>query len=80
MITINFSSVNSKKLKKLKEDLHEALVGSPGYVNSEIAIFHNLDEDLRDVSFGLVIGQANGKDKEYFIDLDGVIPSFIKVE
>lgn len=40
-----------------KEKFHKALVGSPGYVNSEIAI---CDED--EESFLLIVGNKNDDD------------------
>ena len=42
---------------ELKEKCHKALKGSPGYINSEIAI---VDDD--DDSFMLVIGECNDND------------------
>lgn len=60
MIKFRFKSM------KNMERCHEALVGSPGYINSEIAIVKN---ELG--GFDVVVGNVNGHDINiYWMDLE----------
>lgn len=57
MIKITVTSVNSEETFKVKELLHNALVGSPAYINSEIAIC-----DVDEKTFDLAVGNCNADD------------------
>ncbi len=52
-IQFNFTTNPGMDITPVKEDIHKALVGSPAYVNSEIAI---CDGDDPSSSFCLIVG------------------------
>lgn len=54
---------DSNLLKDRRDAYHEALVGTPGYLNSEIAI---VEEDEN--SFTLCVGNSNDNDIHITID------------
>lgn len=57
MINITVESLDSEESFKVKERLHNALVGSPAYINSEIAIC-----DVDEKTFILAVGNCNDDD------------------
>ena len=54
-----------RNLNNLKNDIHEALVGSPAYKNSEIAI---VDDDNDSDSFILAVGENNSSNLEMSLE------------
>lgn len=54
MINIIVRSTDINELSKVKELMHKSLVGSPAYINSEIAICDNADN-----TFSLIVGNSN---------------------
>lgn len=71
MIIFKVNCKEQEKMFEKREEFHNALVGSPAYINSEIAICDN-DEDK--TSFFLIVGNDNNdKNVEYEIDIDNLI-------
>lgn len=60
MITINIKCNSVEEMKDLRGRMHEALVGSTAYKESEIAIC-----DLQDDAFTLIVGNSNENNVEY---------------
>ena len=54
-----------RNINNLKNDIHEALVGSPSYKNSEIAI---VDDDHDSDLFTLAIGENNSSNIELSLE------------
>ena len=52
--------------KAIMEQLHEALVGSPAYINSEIAIVEGDNDD-----FYLCVGNGNGHN--CYVEIDSYV-------
>ena len=59
-VSINIKCTSPEEMFKLREKFHLGLVGSPGYINNEIAIC-----DLQDDAFTLIVGNCNGEDVDY---------------
>ena len=57
MINMIIQCGSKEEMEQKKTRMHEALKGSPAYIDSEIAICDN-----DDTSFYLVIGQNNDRD------------------
>ena len=68
MLVIKVECKDEKERLEKMEEFHNALVSSPAYVNSEIAICHS-DEN----SFLLVVGKNNGKDTIYSIKAKALV-------
>lgn len=64
-VAINIKCESEEKMYELREKIHEALVGSPAYINSEIAIC-----DLQDDAFTLIVGNYNKEHEDRNIELD----------
>ena len=60
MIQFNFSCPEGVDIYPVKEKLHNALVGSPAYINSEIAI---CDGDTNN-TFALVVGNNSENESD----------------
>lgn len=54
MICLTIECNSPEEMFDTRNEMHRALQGSPGYINSEIAIIDNTD-----TSFCLVIGSMN---------------------
>lgn len=59
-VVINIKCKSTNEMKELREKIHLGLVGSPAYINSEIAVC-----DLQDDAFTLIVGNSNDNDIEY---------------
>ena len=66
-ITITVKCKDQEEMFKAREIMHNALIGSPGYINSEIAICDN-DEDS--TSFHLFVGETNDDNVEFKVNND----------
>lgn len=62
MISIIIQCSSQEEMEQKKTRMHEALIGSPAYIESEIAICDN-----NDTSFYLVVGNNNDRDLEIII-------------
>lgn len=60
MLKFNFKCNTQEEMFEKKEAIHDALVGSPAYINSEIAVC-----DVDDITFTLVIGELNDNNAEF---------------
>ena len=58
MINLVIKCKDNETMLKTREKFHNALVGSPAYLSSEIAICNEDD----DTSFNLVVGDINNND------------------
>lgn len=65
MIVMKVNCRTQERMIKKREEFHKALIGSPAYVDSEIAV---CDED--DTSFLLIVGKNNDNDVYYNINAD----------
>lgn len=65
MIVFKINCYTQEKMIKKREEFHEALIGSPAYQDSEIAV---CDED--DTSFLLIIGKNNENNIKYNISVN----------
>lgn len=66
MIVINFKSDSKENMINERETLHNALVGSPAYISSEIALF-----EVDDTTIRLIIGNNNDLDMDITISKSG---------
>ena len=62
-IRITFPHENEDEMREQLNDFHEALKGTPGYINNEIALC-----ETSATEFVLVIGNDNDFDKDLIID------------
>lgn len=62
MIVLNIKCRSAEEMPKLRDRMCEALVGSPAFINSEIAICDFTDLDK---AFSVFIGKPNENDIEY---------------
>ena len=62
MIVLNIKCKNPEEMAKLRNRMCEALVGSPAFVNNEIAVCDFTDLDK---AFSVFIGNSNDHDVEY---------------
>lgn len=60
---LNVKCTSNEEMIKLREIVHLSLVGSPAYINSEIAVC-----DLQDDAFTLIVGNNNDHDVEYDVN------------
>lgn len=60
-VILNIKCKSREEMIELREKMHRGLAGSPGYIESEIAIC-----DFQEDAFTLAVGRGNGHD----IDLD----------
>ena len=65
MISLVIKSKDKESMVSIKEKFHNALVGSPAYIESEIAIC-----DRDDNSFYLAIGNDNDNDITKVINIE----------
>lgn len=68
MIVLNIKCKNPEEMAKFRDRMCEALVGSPAFINNEIAVcdFPGLDK-----AFSVFIGNSNDHDVEYdMVDAD----------
>lgn len=68
MIRITVSGEDKQELMRVKEDFHYGLVGSPAYIESEIAI---TDGDNPN-SFELIVGNKNNSDLHININVKDI--------
>ena len=69
MINLVIKAKDNESMLKIREEFHSALVGSPAYVNSEIAI---CTENHDGNEFNLVIGNNNSNDITKVIELENI--------
>ena len=78
MIVLNIKCRSAEDMPKLRDRMCEALVGSPAFINNEIAVCDFTDYDK---AFSIFIGKPNGNDIEYdLIDEDFMVCSDEKEE
>ena len=65
MISIKVNCNDSEKMIQVREKFHKALVGSPEYVDSSIAI---CDDDKDDTVFYLALGNLNENNIQIEVD------------
>lgn len=71
MIVLGIKCASQEDMFKARETMHNALVGSPAYINSEIAIC-DCEEDK--TKFLLVVGNSNDNDVEFGVDFESFKP------
>lgn len=69
MIEIMLKCSTSKEMEELGDRLHYALVGSPSYINSEISLFMNKNNEMP-FKMGLSKEEQNGSIIHLFIGED----------
>lgn len=62
MIVLEVKCIDHDSMIKKREEFHKALVGSPGYIDSEIAVC-----DESDNSFVLIVGKNNEDNIHYIV-------------
>ncbi len=67
MISFKVNVEDKKNVDAVKEGFHNALVGSPAYINSEIAICDGGEE----CDFFLVVGNNNDNDLAVDLNING---------
>lgn len=68
MINMIIQCSSKEEMEQKKTRMHEALKGSPAYINSEIAICDN-----DDTSFYLIVGNNNDRDLKVTIGTKALI-------
>ena len=69
MINLVIKAKNNESMLKIREEFHKALICSPAYEGSEIAICtENPDGD----EFNLVIGECNNNDITKVIEVENI--------
>lgn len=76
MIVLIINNKDKETMIQKREEFHNALVGSPAYMESEIAIC-NMQED--ETSFMIIIGNNNDNDITKIIDSEDLMDSIIPV-
>ena len=69
MINLVIRTKDNESMLKIREEFHNALVGSPAYVSSEIAI---CTENHDGIEFNLVVGNNNSNDITKVIELENI--------
>lgn len=67
MIRFNFEFDSEDEKIKRRDIFHKALVGSPGYVGTEIMVTDSLDGNPN--RFELIVGENNDNDIAYYFKL-----------
>jgi hypothetical protein len=76
MIALIIKSKDHETMIQKRNEFHEALVGSPAYKKSEIAICEMKEDET---SFMLVVGNNNINNISKIIDSDDLMDSIIPV-
>lgn len=75
MISFKIKCEDSESMAKLREKFHYALVGSPAYIESEIAVCDCREDDS---CFFLAVGNDNDRDLYLEIKSDDIVDLDIK--
>ena len=78
MIVLNIKCENEEKMHKLRDRMCQALVGSPAFIESEIAVCDFVDVPN---AFTIVVGNENDADIEFdLVESDFKVRSDAKEE
>lgn len=70
MINLVIKAKDNESMLKIREEFHKALVDSPAYINSEIAICTENPDNSNE--FNLVIGDCNNNDITKVIEVENI--------
>lgn len=75
MLNLLVKSKNREDIYRLQRDIHEALCGSPGYINNEILLsdVRPMEGNEETLKFHLLVGHDNGDDMTLVVDSESIL-------